>query len=536
MTAGDGSACPRGRARPALAAGALLLGLASGGGAEEAPSPDALARGRQIYREGMLGPGRPLTGRVQGDAVVTAGQAACANCHQRSGLGGVEGSVVVPPITGPALAQATTGSRKRPAYSDATLARAIRDGLDAAGHPLHPLMPRYALADAEVAAVGAYLRTLSAGQSPGVSDRAVHFATVVTEDVPPARQQAMLDVLEACVGEVDQQVRVPGARSYGPSRLGRVAARAWVLHRWILKGSPDTWPTQLDAHYRSQPVFAVLSGISARDWRPVHDFCERHEIPCLLPNTPLPAVRADDFYTLYLSKGLALEAQVLAAHMARTSPRPRILQVFPRDAAGETAAEVLRSALVGRVAVVDWPLAKRESPSPEALAARLVATRSTAAVLWLPPEGWARLGGGWRPVEPVTVYGSSTLLEGDLGAVPESLRDGSLVIHSLAPQRRIRRVEGWLAGHGLVPAQAPVQAQTYLACLVAGEGLKRAGERLNRDRFLEVIDRLAMAPMGSGFPRPDFAPGRRYLVNGAYLLEIGTGPNLAIRSARWIVP
>jgi hypothetical protein len=284
-------------------------------------------------------------------------------------------------------------------------------------------------------------------------------------------------------------------------------------------------------------VFAVLSGISARDWRPVHDFCERHEVPCLLPNTPLPAVTADGFYTLYLSKGLALEAQVLAAHVARTAPRSRVLQVFARDAAGETAAEVLRGALVGRAAVVDWPVAKRESPSPEALAARLVATRSTAAVLWLPPEGWTRLGaGGWRPVEPVTLYGSSTLLEGDLGAVPESLRGSSLVIHSLAPQRRIRRVEGWLAGHGLVPAQAPVQAQTYLACLVAGEGLKRAGEQLHRDRFLEVIDRLAMAPMGSGFPRPDFAPGRRYLVNGAYLLEIGAGPSPAIRSARWIVP
>jgi len=534
-------ALPRGSARPAAAGALLVLALASGGGAEQAAGPEVLARGRQIYREGTWGPGRPVTGRAQGDAVLTGGAAACVSCHQRSGLGNAEGSTVIPAITGQALAQArTAGPRRRPAYTHATLARAVREGMDPAGQPLHPLMPRYALSDADVGALGAYLETLSARQSPGVSERAVHFATVVSEDVTASRRQALFDVLDACVVETDQLARTPaGAQRHGPSRAEITAARPWVLSRWILKGPPATWPAQLDAYYRTQPVFAILSGISAGDWRPVHDFCEGHEVPCLLPNTPLPALASSDFYTLYLNRGLTLEARVLAAHLSRTARPLRVLQVFRPDAAGLAAAGALRRAVAGRedTAVVDWPLADRERLSPEALAARLTASRATAAVLWIPRETWAELGAGpWAPPEPVKLYGSSTLLGGDLAAVPAALRHRSLLIHSLAPQRRIWRLESWLAGRGLAPADPPVQAQAYFACRIAAEGLRRAGEPLHRDHFLEVIDRLAMAPMGSGFPRPDFAPGRRYLVNGAYVLEIGSGEGPPIRSALWIVP
>jgi len=110
------------------------------------------------------------------------------------------------------------------------------------------------------------------------------------------------------------------------------------------------------------------------------------------------------------------------------------------------------------------------------------------------------------------------------------------VIHPFSPQRHIRRLEGWLASRGLALVDQPIQAQTYFACLIASEGLKRVGEQLYRDYFLEVIDRLAMAPMGSGFPRPDFAPSRRYLINGAYILELGKGDGTPIQNALWIVP
>ena len=514
----------------------------SGEATDPVPKPEQIAWGRRLYLDGTLGPGQPLTGRVQDDVALTAQPAACVHCHQRSGLGTAEGTVLVPAITGSALAQATPPCpRQRPAYSDATLLRAIREGVDAAGQPLHPLMPRYDLPDAAASALVAYLKTLSAHWSPGVSEQAVYFATVVTEDVAPARRQAMLDVLNAYVMETNAGSALAGGSSYGPSRTRSAAgsARTWVLSQWTLTGSPTTWPAQLDAYYRAQPVFAVLSGISTSDWRPVHEFCERHEVPCLLPITALPALTEADFYTLYLSRGLTLEAETLAAYLSRSSSPVRLLQVFRRDSAGQTASSALRRACVGSdtTSVVDWILEDRESLSPEALATWLAATQSTVAVLWLPREGWAGLGAGRGTLaEPVRLYLSSTLLNGELAAIPETLRRLTSVIHPFSPQHRIRRLEGWLASRSLALVDQPVQAQTYLACLIASEGLKRVGERLHRDYFLEVLDRLTMAPMGSGFPRPDFAPNRRYLINGAYILEVGEGDGPPIQNALWIAP
>jgi hypothetical protein len=393
------------------------------------------------------------------------------------------------------------------------------------------------LPDEAVDALHAYLETLSAHQPPGVSERAVHFATVVAADVPAERRDAMLDVLDGCVEEAAQLADVPeSVRRHGPSRSSPAPTRHWTLSRWVLTGTPDTWPAQLDRYYRDRPAFAMLSGISGGDWRAVHDFCERREIPCLLPNTPLPAPASDDFYTLYLSKGLVLEAQVLAAHLSRAPP-VRLLQVFRTHGAGELAASALKQAVAKYATVVDWPLREAEPLNAEGLATRMARTGSAAAVLWLPREAWSTLGEGRGiSVDHPTLYASSTLLGGDPGAIPETLRRRSLLIHSLAPQQRIRRVESWLAARGRVPREPMIQAQTYLACLIASEGLKRSGNRLDRDRFLELIDRLSMAPMGSGFPRPDFAPGRRYLINGAYVLEVGEGAGSPIRNVRWVVP
>src|SRR5262245_2084558 len=213
----------------------LLIILATlihvGKAADQVPEPEQVAWGRRLYLDGTLGPSQPLTGRVQDNVALTAPPAACVHCHQRSGLGTTEGGSVVPAITGPALAQAATiGQRQRPAYSDETLVRAIREGVDAAGQPLHPLMPRYVLPDAAASALIAYLKTLSAHWSPGVSEREVHFATVVTADVTPVRRQAMLDVLDAYFMETNAGRTLADRRSYGPSRTLSAAgsARAWV--------------------------------------------------------------------------------------------------------------------------------------------------------------------------------------------------------------------------------------------------------------------------------------------------------------------
>src|SRR5438105_13637259 len=131
--------------RLAVVGGSLLASLALPGAATAAPA-DSL--GRSIYLRGTLGSGGPLEGTRDAGVLSTGADAACVNCHQHSGLGSVEGGLSIPPVTGeylfhsraqnasePALPYVESLHGNRDPYTDETLARAIRDGLDSQGRP-----------------------------------------------------------------------------------------------------------------------------------------------------------------------------------------------------------------------------------------------------------------------------------------------------------------------------------------------------------------------------------------------------------------
>ncbi len=126
-----------------------LLGLAVGG---EADGP--LANGERIYQEGRAGGERPIENSLN----LAAG---CASCHGRDGRGRAFAGTLLD-ITPGALAWA--GSR--PPYTAGTLRAAIRDGVDPAGRPLDPLMPRWRLRERDLNDLLAYLRTLPGGTRP----------------------------------------------------------------------------------------------------------------------------------------------------------------------------------------------------------------------------------------------------------------------------------------------------------------------------------------------------------------------------------
>ena len=141
------------------------------------------------------------SGRTAG-LTARGADAACVSCHQRSGLGTFEGynlDVTIPPIAGAYLFHSREATTKeavlpyvawmhnnRDPYTDATLARAIREGLDSQGRPLSALMPRFALSDADMDSLIEYLKQLGSHPAPGVSERELQFATVITPDADPA--------------------------------------------------------------------------------------------------------------------------------------------------------------------------------------------------------------------------------------------------------------------------------------------------------------------------------------------------------------
>jgi len=494
-----------------------------------------------LYRDGVTSTGEPVTAVVQGDVPVEGRQLTCVGCHQRSGMGSSEGSTGVPPISGPSLYAASDAPHRRPAYTDETVARAIRDGIDSAGRSLTPLMPRYRLGSADVRALVEYLKTLSGTVSPGVTADTIRFATIVTDGVDPTASDAMLEVLTAYFAEKNGTTRhEPGRAAVVPDVTSSRGYRKWELSRWTLHGPPSTWSNQLEDYYRSEPVFAVVAGLAAGEWRPIHEFCERVEIPCLLPNTDLPAAVERDTYTLYFSRGVALEAQALAAHISRRSSTGRVVQIVGRDGANVAAARALRDALAAHPNVIPTDLALAAG-DPDRVTKTIAAAAHDAdiLVLWLSADEVAGLADdGWIPGR-AALYVSSTLLGGRFESIPRKLRPRTLVAHPFVlPGERpiaLRRLQAWLTNRGGTITNERIQAQTYFACLVLGDAIMHMKWLLYRDYLLDTIDHgEGLALMSSYYPRVGFGPGQRYLAKGCYILALGgDGADPSITSATW---
>ncbi len=524
------------------AALALVLLGAVGAMAAATPDPERLELGQRMYREGILPSGERMRAVIRGDIAVTGEQVICGSCHRRSGFGSSEGNEVTPPVTRAYLyAPVQHGDERlampvhliRPAYTDETLKRVMRAGINAAGQPLGPLMPRYlSLTDAEADLLVDYLKHLSATTSAGVTDRDMHFATLVGEHVDTETRKAFVDVMQTFFQQKNVETRYESKRAEHPpwhKEWQFTPYRKWVLHVWELKGPAQSWPAQLEAHYRDRPVFAVLSGVATGSWRPVHEFCEAHALPCVFPSTDLPEVNEDDFYSVYLSKGVRLEGEVIARHLGDEGlATGRVVQVYRAgDPRGAAAAAGLR----GGLSVRDSQIWDRciEGPAPSAgfWPTVLDEVGDGVLVLWLgedelPWEELVSAGEG-----PVRVYLSTTLYDAPV-SVPASLRDRTRFVHPYELPDRLPRLlarsTGWFrAKHilGGTPEALRVQANAYFTLKIAGDAVVNIRSLFVPEYFIERIEHMMdNASYTSVYPRVSLAPGQRFVVKGAYIAKV----------------
>lgn len=551
---------------------------------------DALSVGRRIYRDGILPSGQPLRGIGPAQVVLEGRQAACATCHRRSGYGSSEGPIEVRPITGPSLfgtplarplaivadampaatdaprapqqppsaaeaardvaaalrsarRGALAGARVRPSYDDRTLPRALREGLDASGHAFDPAMPRYALADADIETLTAYLKTLSTHTSPGVTGDTVHFATVIQPGTPPAEREALVSVLQAFLEDRNASQRKEARREgAGIVRLERTV-RNWALHVWDLQGPSDSWVRQLQARYDAQPVFALLGGLGHAGWQPIHDFSERLELPCVFPQAEVPGSSGPDFYTVYLSEGIALEARALAQHLRSRARSGGILQIRGDDDAGQAAADAFREAW--SAAAEAGPLVERmlAGPADDAAWDRILQeSRARTLVLWLRPPHLAGVRRALRRNADVeAVYASATLAAGDAEAMLAADQRVQLVHPEELPSLRDAKTDAvrrWLRGKGLSSPHEAVQMNAYLAATVVGMGMSHNVDVYSREFLVEFIEhRLGTAIEASRYPRLSLGPGQRHASKGSYIVRAGAGASLPLQPVSdWIVP
>ena len=150
--------------------------------------------------------------------------------------------------------------------------RMYREGILPSGEPFT------AIVAGDVPVLG----TLSSGNSPGVDDSAIRFATVFTQDVDVVEREAVLAVSNTFAEVINRQTRLESERwdrGYTPESRLPTVFREWIIEEWTLSGPPESWSGQLESYYQQQPIFAMLGGLGSGSWRPVSDFCEQQEIP-----------------------------------------------------------------------------------------------------------------------------------------------------------------------------------------------------------------------------------------------------------------
>lgn len=516
-------------------AAACLLVFAFSFAHASPPDPD---NGRRIYRDGVMPTGEPLTAIVAGDVPILGTQFSCRSCHGQSGMGAAEGTYIVPPVAGQFLF-AESPQPARPAYDMQSLARLLRDGVTPGGRQLDTVMPRYRLDDTAVADLAAYLGGLSPGWSPGVDDTIIRFATVVTDDVGTEKRDAVMAVLNTFVEEKNRQTRLESERwdrGYTPASRLPTVHRDWVLDEWRLSGAPHTWDAQLQAYYRANPVFAMLSGLGDGTWGPVSRFCERNEIPCLFPSTNLTDAQRDDFYTLYYSRGLELEADLVASHL-REQPVTNLVQVYCTEAS-QRAALRLQERLDGTQVGVRHLRLSCDEAFPAARLSELAAPADeTAIVLWLTQAGIATLPDG---ISPGRFYVSSILLDGDFDGPIASLPGRVFAAHTFRLPGQFdpafARFEGWAKTRGIELTSPRRQSEAFFACLAMKDVVAHLGRFFIRDFALDTLDHAqSIVAYLSYYPRPTLGPRQRFVNKGGYVLELVDGEPRS-QAAEWIVP
>jgi hypothetical protein len=523
-------------------------------------TPDA-TQGEAIYRQGLLPAGTELRGTREAGVSVKGIAAACINCHRSSGLGTTEGRIVVPPIIGKYLLRSHSTNVKdmslphvagyrstREPYTDATLAQAIRQGHAPNGRELSYLMPRYDLDDASMSALIDYLKVLSAEAVPGVTDDTLHFATIITPDADATQRKGMLDVMERFFADKNAFIR-GGQRAMQASReIEYRVSRRWQLHVWQLTGEPNQWEQQLRMKLAAEPVFAVISGLGAHTWEPVHRFCQAAKLPCLLPNVEMPVVAERDFYPVYFSRGVLLEADLMARALIDTSvngndraPPRRLVQIYRQGDVGESAANALSvaSAVTG-LRIENRSLRSTATDRKDVAQAMRDLGPSDALVLWLRADDLAAL-----PLQMPTL--ASILVSGILGGLenaplPVAWRSDVRMSYPFdLPESRKVRMNfplGWFKIKQIPVVAERVQTDTYVACGILAETLTDMLDSFVRDYLVERVEGMVSHRLVNGYyPRLGLATGQRFASKGGYIARFAESDGVKVTAdGDWIVP
>ena len=392
-----------------------------------------------------------------------------------------------------------------------------------------------------------YLKTLKSDDSPGVTKTELHLATIVVDDIPQNKKRAMLRVLYQFIETLNTDTRPRIRRAeHAPwhKKWHYESHRTWKLHVWHLEGPESTWKDQLELLYARDPVFAVVSGIGKGDWQSVHTFCEQNEIPCLMPNINTPVVSNSDYYSVYFSKGLTLEAKVLARHLlknhkttksdeSRNNALNKVYQVYPDKASGRVAATSFSKELSRHETfkVIDLSPSDVKEINGDA-----------TVIFWMNEKELLALD-----FDKVDLGRSKVFLSGSMidvnkidSDITNRLKQDPYFIYPYSkPEEMKRKLKAslkWMESRKIPVVDEQLQANTLYTVTLLSRVLKHMGSNFSRDYLIERIEHLdkniVVSPV---YPKLTLGPEQRYASTGAYVVKTNAKNGIDIVSD-WIIP
>jgi hypothetical protein len=266
-------------------------------------------------------------------------------------------------------------------------------------------------------------------------------------------------------------------------------------------------------------------------------------VPCFFPEVDVPVVSGQAFYSVYFSKGVLLEAQLIANSIASSGTPTRLTavhQIYRHGDSGEVAAE----ALAKELAATNFAVSSEAVPTAAtARALRETVGRVSAGsilVLWLRSSDVAALAGSGPPTS--RLYLSGLMSGGEYAPLPASWRAHTRLSYPFElPQRRGVQLDyqlGWFAFRHIPIVDMQAQADTFLACTLLTDAFKLMAEDVSAPYLIEQLHGLLEHRTLTGYyPRLALANGQRFASKGGYIVHFQAPQGTAVvADTSWTVP
>ena len=488
-------------------------------------------RGKAFYLRGESASGQEITA-LMGEVDVPAATLTCAGCHGNRGEGRTEGGVTAGNMSWSFLTKpyghTDEGSRKHPAFTEASFVRVMTTGLDPAGNKLAVAMPTYRMPQDDMANLIAYLKVIETDTDPGLTDTSIVLGTVLPEKAAlSGLAQSMDDVLQAYFREINSR--------------GGIYNRKIELR--TVHGDSKTTVANMKRLIDDDQVFAIVSGLTAGAEDGVAALTQEKEVPFIGPSTLLPQRGLPlNRYIFYLLPGLKEQARALATFAAKKTDaaKSRVAIVSPDLELNRSIAATVEE----ETKKLRWNSVTATHYARDQFSAAVFVNEfshqgvDTIFFFGSGPEAAALLreaeAVGWTP----TLYMLGSLVGRNItDSVTVKMKDKVFLAFPTVPAdvsaAGAAEYSGLLQRNKLNSTHAAAQASAIAAARILVHALELCGKDLTRERLITTLEGLYEFETGL-MPRITFGPNRRIGVLGAYVVTIDPEKKLFPASMEWI--